>query len=426
MEGTAESRKPADTDFKQQRLRAWQPILTPWWVIGTFLVVGIVFVPLGVTINDASNSVVEIAHKYDGASVPQGGCQGVTYPRDNPRYTSTSTRQNYNKNCTISVTVPAEMTAPVYVYYELDNFYQNHRQYVKSRSEKQLVGKSNPTTNGNCDPLEIVNQHQICSSSTDCKPGVTPGVKCGQNNRCQCKQNSECEHGMCDDGMCVQEQFQLVPCGLIANSLFNDTFTLQNQAAYNWTETDIAWQSELNNKFRNSGEALYNASEAAKCTGDLYGGNNNCTCEGVTNPVSAKTATNPVKCKKYLQQSYPTVPGIVEQGVENEHFIVWMRTAGLPRFRKLYATINKDLQKGEVLTFDVQANFPVHSFGGSKSLVLSTTSWVGGKNHFLGTAYIVVGVVCLLLGVAFLVKHMRNPRQLGDMSKLKWGQGHTD
>jgi hypothetical protein len=34
--------------------------------------------------------------------------------------------------------VKEKMKAPVYVYYELDNFYQNHRRYVKSRSDDQL------------------------------------------------------------------------------------------------------------------------------------------------------------------------------------------------------------------------------------------------------------------------------------------------
>ena len=34
------------------------------------------------------------------------------------------------------------MKAPVYVYYELDNFYQNHRRYVKSRSDSQLEGEN--------------------------------------------------------------------------------------------------------------------------------------------------------------------------------------------------------------------------------------------------------------------------------------------
>lgn len=32
--------------------------------------------------------------------------------------------------------LPAAVTGPVYVYYQLDNFYQNHRRYVKSRDNE--------------------------------------------------------------------------------------------------------------------------------------------------------------------------------------------------------------------------------------------------------------------------------------------------
>ena len=42
--------------------------------------------------------------------------------------------------CVINITVNARMVAPVYVYYELQNFYQNHRRYVKSRNDNQLLG----------------------------------------------------------------------------------------------------------------------------------------------------------------------------------------------------------------------------------------------------------------------------------------------
>lgn len=46
-----------DTAFKQQRLRAWQPILTPKTVLPTFFVIGIIFAPIGGLLLWASNSV---------------------------------------------------------------------------------------------------------------------------------------------------------------------------------------------------------------------------------------------------------------------------------------------------------------------------------------------------------------------------------
>ena len=38
---------PLDTAFKQQRLKAWQPILTPRTVLPTLFIVGILFAPIG-------------------------------------------------------------------------------------------------------------------------------------------------------------------------------------------------------------------------------------------------------------------------------------------------------------------------------------------------------------------------------------------
>jgi hypothetical protein len=46
--------RSADTDFKQQRLKAWQPLLTPQWVIGSFLVIGCVFLPIGAVVLSAT------------------------------------------------------------------------------------------------------------------------------------------------------------------------------------------------------------------------------------------------------------------------------------------------------------------------------------------------------------------------------------
>lgn len=354
------SKRPADTDFKQQRLKAWQPILTPWWVIGTFAVVGIAFVVLGSVLKAASDGVVEYTIKYDGKDA-KGDCQNVCFGK------CPGSECCGQRNCTLNITTTEDMTAPVYVYYELENFYQNHRQYVKSRADKQLQGEKGATLTG-CEPLTVDPDH---------------------------------------------DKMTLVPCGLIANSLFNDTFNLTTPPLV-MHETGIAWKSDLSAKFANTQEytdAVANGGEPkdrAICTTNHWGGKT-CKCNG----------TEP--CSKYLYQSYPNIPNIREQGVTNEHFVVWMRTAGLPKFRKLYGIINQDIAAGTELHFHTEANFPVKPFSGTKSLVISTTSWFGGKNPFLGIAYTVVGSICLVLAAAFFAKHRMNPRVLGDTSYLQWG-----
>lgn len=49
----------------------------------------------------------------------------------------------------------AGIPGPIYVYYQLDNFYQNHRRYVKSRDNLQLNGqyKTVKELSSACDPI---------------------------------------------------------------------------------------------------------------------------------------------------------------------------------------------------------------------------------------------------------------------------------
>lgn len=87
-----------------------------------------------------------------------------------------------------------------------------------------------------------------------------------------------------------------------------------------------------------------------------------------------------------------------------------MRTAALPTFRKLYGKIEGDFDANDEITVVIENNYNTYSFGGKKKLVLSTTSWIGGKNDFLGIAYLSVGGVCLFLAITFILLYVIKPR----------------
>ncbi|KAL5067267.1 hypothetical protein RYX36_018154, partial [Vicia faba] len=83
--------------------------------------------------------------------------------------------------------------------------------------------------------------------------------------------------------------------------------------------------------------------------------------------------------------------------------IIWMRTAALPTFRKLYGRIEVDLKVGVIIYVTLKNQYNTYSFDGKKKLVLSTTSWLGGKNDFIGIVYLTVGGLCLFLALFFTV-----------------------
>lgn len=362
------TKRPRDTAIRQQRMKSWQPILDPYWVILAFAAIGVIFIPVGVFTDRMSSNIVELIEKYDSYDDPNLKC-GIT-------------KANENKSCTIDFLVPRDMTPPVLVYYKIDNFYQNHNRYRDSRDDGQLLGAISQST----------------FASEDCNPLNKLG------------------------------NITLNPCGLIANTLFNDVIKLKESVIFGKFESPlvlredgIAWQSDIDFKFLQPDGFKSERCEA--CNDDA------CSCEGSDWSCEEPFEDDEGDCHlfsypydettQYLHETYPMVTNPIE-GVTNEHFIVWMRVAALPGFRKLYGWIDQPIMAGTVLSFEVIANWDVKSFRGSKSLIVSETSIFGGKNFFLGKLFFYVGVICISLAILFGLKHKLRPRKLADKAYLRY------
>ena len=120
--------QPPDTALKQQRMKAWNPILDPVYVIVGLFIIGAAFVPTGFELINISNKVIEIKKTYD------------SYYEEKIDSTLDCSIEGYNENkaCTIEFEIEKDMDAPILVYYEIDNFYQNHREYTTSRDDEQV------------------------------------------------------------------------------------------------------------------------------------------------------------------------------------------------------------------------------------------------------------------------------------------------
>ncbi|XP_020506878.1 transmembrane protein 30C [Labrus bergylta] len=328
------AQRPDNSAFKQQRLPAWSPMLTANTVLPFFYFMALICMLLGVWLLLTVQSIQEVKLDYTEA----GTCDVCFEKRKNVSNAGQSC------SCTVEFSIEKAFKGDVFFYYGLRNFHQNLRRYMDSRDDGQMVGRKNKLKN----------------PTTYCQPFDKDSA--GR---------------------------PIAPCGAVANSMFNDSFSLKYHGPTGASvpvplyRKGITWYTDKNVKYRNPRtENLTLAQEF----------------EGVAKPPYWK---NPVYQLDVLD---PTNNGFI-----NDDLIVWMREAAFPNFRKLYGILyraDKPFTKGLPVgnySIKISYNFPVQYFRGRKEVMLTTLTWFGGQNHFLPIAYLVTSSLSFLLAVVLTV-----------------------
>ncbi|CCD27431.1 putative aminophospholipid translocase regulatory protein NDAI_0K02400 [Naumovozyma dairenensis CBS 421] len=353
------SRRPLNTGFRQQRLKAWQPILSPQTVFPVLIFLACIFAPIGIGLMVSAINVQDLVVDYTQCHLlaidtfTEIPSNLVSYhfkkkinSANKPAWRYISNGLDDDNVCQLKFEVPNNVKSPIYIYYKLTNFNQNHREYVESFDIDQLKGDAIPlaSLDDNCDPLKGNDEDKI-----------------------------------------------IYPCGLIANSMFNDTFSVKFISEdhinddYNLSSQGIAWSTDKRHRY---GKTKYNSSQIIP----------------------------PPNWYKMFPNGYndSNIPNLKEW----EEFQVWMRTAALPTFYKKALQNEKDELMAGVYTMNITLNYPVMSFGGTKNFVMTTNSIVGARNISLGIVYLIVAGICTVFSVIFIMKVLFQPRSMNDHSYL--------
>ncbi|KAM4558561.1 transmembrane protein 30C [Odontesthes bonariensis] len=327
------ARRPDNSAFKQQRLPAWSPMLTANTVLPFFYILASICMLLGVWLLLTVQSTQEMKLDYTDT----GDCGRCFETRRN---VSNAAQECI---CTLEFSIEKAFKGDVFFYYGLKNFHQNLRRYMGSRDDGQMVGRKN----------------RLKNPSSYCEPFVKD------------------EHGL-----------PIAPCGAVANSIFNDSFTLMYQRSGRAVPVPLlrkglTWYTDKNIKYRNP------------------------KTDNLTLAQVFEGTARPPYWQKPAYELDPSDP--INNGFVNDDLIVWMREAAFPNFKKLYGILHRveepftnGLPAGNY-TVEINYNFPVQYFRGRKEVVLTTLTWFGGQNHFLPVAYLVTSSLILVTAVVLTV-----------------------
>lgn len=164
------------------------------------------------------------------------------------------------------------------------------------------------------------------------------------------------------------------PCGIRALSFFNDSYYWLNHSL-EFTEKNIALNSDL--RFFKSLNSGYDNSI------------------------------------RFLKDYY----NFPDENM-NEHFLVWMRSAAMPKFVKVYAKcINCTMYPGNYSVL-IRMSYPKSVYSGPRHLVLIQTSSFGSSSYIISVSYLTFGGFSILMATGFLIQMILCPRQFGDLSLI--------
>lgn len=365
-QAVTKSRRPRNTTFRQQRLKAWQPILSPQHILPLLLVLACVFAPIGIGLLVSAISVQDLVIRYDECEILASEEEFtlipdelVSYHFNKPVEVKPAWKLLHDDDtdntpvCRLQFEIPDTLKSSIYVYYKLTNYYQNHREYVRSFDENQLNGDAIPAG----------------SLNTDCNP-LRKDPATGK---------------------------AIYPCGLIANSLFNDTFGRQ-----------------FTGERGSEDYVLTNKGIARSVDKDRY----------------KRTSYLPSNIVPPPNWHHMFPNGYNSTNIPNletwEEFQIWMRTAALPEFYKLaLKNTTHELPRGHY-TYDIKMHYPVASFNGTKSFVLTTNDIIGAKNISLGILYLIVAIASAFFAIIFLAKIVIRPKKVENHTYLEYDPDNSN
>ena len=164
------------------------------WMLIFLIIFGLVIVLLGIGLQVSSDNQNYALVRYDNT------CSGIS------SWTVTFKLSNDIENAAL--------------YYRVDGFYGNHKNYVKSKSTSQLRG--NTYSDGKCTPIEK-------NSDIGSPTSIVTGSLLTSSN-------------------------YAYPCGLIAKYFFTDTFSIKDSSgnAVTLDETNIALNIDKDTRFKNT------------------------------------------------------------------------------------------------------------------------------------------------------------------------------